>query len=591
MTKRFHRGKSRPKSSRVSGTPGTVEWPREAERELWADICARDFWWFLQIAWGARFYMLSNPSERWLTERVHKPICEWLQARVETWEARRAVGEKERTKVALIIPRSFGKTVTATKALSLWAHVRNPDLSTYIGSEVLSKAVDFLRPIKTVLEGSDPHAWFTWLYGNWFSPERIWTHTAIVHAARRATARSEPSFGTWGVEGGITGSHPDWGCFDDPLSEEKIKESGSWITTVNQSMAALRPAFRTDSFFMLSLTRYRDNDVAGTYLSLEGVRSWTGHKPTDPRFAVRDDGEWDVYFLQAYDTNGNTMLPEVWPNKELKSYERTKPQEFAAQMMNEPGSGEHMELTAEQVEDMWVNRADLPNNLIITCHLDTAFKSNKTRGKGDESVMEFWGHDPRGTGDVYFLEGYGSDNWRIEEFTDELIRVAQRLKTHGKRIRLITDEREMGGKTGTWSQWLTSQFHGAGLKMPPLILLNRAGTQKIIRMREAAGFWVDGHVKLVRDAPGVTKLVGQMVRLGVSSFDDWADAAADVFANEVYKPMLNPARNNPLGGAIPRSPGDEILKPYLSTPDGVRQYYDLTLGRWAKARMAQDDFT
>lgn len=536
--------------------------------------------------------MEAHPNERWITTRVHRPICRWLQKRVEEWEAHRAAGEKVRTKIALIIPRAFGKTVMGTKALSLWAHVRNPNISSFIGSEVVGKAMDFLEPIKVILEGKDPFSWFCWLYGNWFSPERLWTRTKIVHAARTMLSRSEASFDTWGVEQGITGAHPDWGVFDDPLTEEKIKENGTWITTVNQAMAALRPAFRTDSFFMLSLTRYRDNDVAGTYLKLEGVKSWSGQPYTNPAFEPREDGEWDVYFLQAYDKHGDAVLPEVWPVRELRKYEQTRPGEFAAQMMNEPGSGEHMELTAEQIADMWIDRKDLPSQLALTLHLDTAFKENRTRGSGDESVYELWGHDPRGNGDVYYLEGEGSDRWRIEEFTDRLLMLAQRLKSEGKRIRLITDDKETGGKAGTWINWLRSSFHGKGLPMPPLLQLPRQGTRKIIRMREAAGFWVDGHVKLVRDAPGVQNLINQMVRLGVAANDDWADAAADVFANEVYRPMLNPTRQGSNdAGAIPRQPGDDIMGRWRTgTIDDMRRVYDKQLKGWVQKVFERDDY-
>ena len=588
----MYRGPKKPSVNVLALTKSSTQWDLEAERELWADICRTSFWWFFKIAWGADAYMEARPNERWVAARVHRPISNWLQTRVEEWEARRTSGEKVRTKVALIIPRSFGKTVMGTKALSLWAHVRNPDISSFIGSETVGKAIEFLEPIKVLLEGGDPHAWFTWLYGNWFSSERIWTKSKIVHAARQMLSRSEASFDTWGVEQGITGAHPDWGVFDDPLTEEKIKESGSWITAVNQSMAALRPAFRTDSFFMLSLTRYRDNDVAGTYLKLEGVKSWAGFPcpDDDTRFQPREDGEWDVYFLQAYDKHGDATLPEVYPVRELKLYEKTNPVQFAAQMMNEPGSGEHMELTSEQIADMWIERKDLPSQLIHTLHLDTAFKEDRTRGSGDESVYELWGHDPRGTGDVYYLEGDGSDRWRIEEFTDEIIKLAQRLKGRGKRLRLMTDDREMGGKAGTWVNWLRNSFHGAGLVMPPLIQLPRQGSRKIIRMREAAGFWADGHVKLVKDAPNVQKLVHQMVRLGVSSHDDWADAAADVFASEVYRPMLNPAnRGGNDQGAIPRQPGDDIMGRWRSTED-MRKVYDKHLKGYVQEIFKRDDY-
>jgi hypothetical protein len=559
------------KSSAAAPQP---TWPRETERQLWADFCRRSFWWFFKKAWGADLYMAAHPNDRWLTERLHRPICDWLQMHVEEWELWRSQGLKKRKKLALIIPRSFGKTVTATKALSLWAHVRNPDLASMIGSEVVTKANDFLQPIKTVMSGDDPYAWFTWLYGNWESEDRVWTQSRVVHAARRVVGRTEPSFSTWGIETGVTGLHPDWGILDDPLSEEKLKEAGTWLQTVNQSVAALRPAFRSDSFFMFSLTRYRDNDVAGTYLKLEGVRSWTGMKPREGMMDISPTGEWDVYFLQALDAQGESILPEVWPTEELRKYEETKPQEFAAQMMNEPGTGEHMALTAEQVDQLWIDQDKLPPGLTITIHCDTAFKDRS--GQGDESVIEVWGHDPRGNGDVYFLEGYGSNKWRVEDFTDKLVSIVQTYRKKGKRVRCITDERGSGGKDGLWENHMRSSFAAVQLPCPHLILFTRSGTRKgykLRRMTEAVGFWIDGHVKLVKTAPGAQILVGQMIRLGVSTFDDWADAAADVFAEEVYRPMLVQDGASIDEGGFPYQPGDDVMGRRM-TNDDARETYD-----------------
>lgn len=556
----------------------------EAERAIWAQVCRESFWEFLLEAWGARHFMEANPNERWLTERLHKPLCDWLQGHVEDWERRRAAGLKERKKLAVVIPRSYGKTVIATKALSLWTQVRNPNLSTYIGSETVEKAVDFLRPMKAVMDGSDPFSRFAEFYGSWFNPERLWTSRTVIHGARDSMGRSEASFDTWGVEQGITGSHPDFGIFDDPLSEEKLKESGSWLTAVNTSIAALRPAFRTDSMFLLVGTRYRDNDAIGTYLGIEGVKSWTGMACTEEKFMPRPTGEWDVYFLQAFDNKGESTFPEMWPTAELKKYEAARPIEFASQMMNDPASGEHMALTMEQVEQLWVEAKDIPTYLQYSVHMDTAFKTPTRQGRGDENVIEVWGHDMRGTGDVFFIEGYGSNTWRIEDFTDELIRLCQKYKRLGKRIRIMTDEREMGGKATTWESWLRSSFSGAGMVMPPFISLTRSKTKKEIRIREAAGFWVDGHVRLVRGAPGAHRLVQQMVRLGVAAHDDWADAAADVFAPEVYRPMLNPVRQGDNDkGAYPRQPGDDILGRRLNDDDR-RKYYDTANGQWV------DDF-
>jgi hypothetical protein len=327
---------------------------------------------------------------------------------------------------------------------------------------------------------------------------------------------------------------------------------------------------------MFSLTRYRDNDVAGTYLNLEGVRSWTGMKPREGAFEIRPDGEWDVYFLQALDAAGETILPEVWPTKELRMYEETKAQEFAAQMMNEPGTGEHMALTSEQIDQLWIDEKDLPGGLSISIHTDTAFKSPERRGQGDESVIEVWGHDPRGNGDVYYLWGEGSNTWRVEDFTDKLVAKVQEIRKRGRRVRCITDERPPGGKDGVWENHIRSAFAGVGTPCPNLIFFSRSGTRKgykLRRMTEAVGFWVDGHVRIVKTAPGAQKLIAQMVRLGVSSHDDWADAAADVFADEVYQPMLIASGSAPDEGGFPVQPGDDILGRRLNNDD-IRALYD-----------------
>ena len=122
------------------------------------------------------------------------------------------------------------------------------------------------------------------------------------------------------MEQGITGHHPDIGVLDDPISEEKLKESGVWLSAVNQSIAALRPAFRADSFFLLVGTRYRDNDPFGVYLSREGIRALHGMQLPDKRLEVKTTGEWDVYFLQAKDSTGSSILQEVHPTDELNKY-------------------------------------------------------------------------------------------------------------------------------------------------------------------------------------------------------------------------------------------------------------------------------
>jgi hypothetical protein len=79
-----------------------------------------------------------------------------------------------------------------------------------------------------------------------------------------------------------------------------------------------------------------------------------------------------------------------------------------------------------------------------------------------------------------------------------------------------------------------------------------------------------------------------MVRAGVSSHDDWADAAADVFCPEVYQPMLNPVIGQADEGGHPIQPGDAILGRRI-TNNEARQIYDIQHGEWLDAWSESDD--
>jgi hypothetical protein len=523
--------------------------------------------------------MKENPHDQWLSDSIHKPLCDWLQHHVEEWEQRRLRSGKKRTKIAIVVPRGFGKTMLITKCLNLWTQVRNPNLSNFIGSEVGPKASGFLDPIKQVMKGEDPYSWFPWLYGTWYDPERTWNQGEVVHGAREAVAKSEPSFATWGIKKGITGAHPDIGILDDPISEEKLTEEGTWLDTVNRGVGALRPAFRSDSLFILVCTRYRDNDVAGTYLLREGICEWAGMPPRDKRIqeAIRDDGEWNVYFLQALKED-ESILPEVHSTFELKSYRKSLPREFAAQMMNEPGSGEHMPFPWEEIEKCYVAPKDVPTNLVYTVHLDTALKDAKRIGKGDETVIVVVGHDARGNGDVYYHEGYGSNAWTPETFLDKLSGVLHKLREQRKRIVALTDEINPGDKYkggSMWAQTLRSWLVGAGIKrIPQIELIPRSkGSTASVKVMQAFSFWWDGHVKLIRGAPGLETLTEQVARYGILGMDDWIRAFTDCFTPKIYRQIKNKPTHE---HEDIRLPGDELLKGFVRPrdDDDYRYLYD-----------------
>lgn len=505
-------------------------WDSEAERLLWADLCQKSFWHFCDYAMGYG----NNPAFTWWTERLHRPFCDWFQQNALEWLANRRERRTAPIHLMVIVMREFGKTMIITKAGTLWLHLQDPNISSYIGSMSVRRANDFYEPLKSILDGSDPNARFSWLYGNWFDPKRTWSATQLVHAARTNVARSEPSIGTWGVETGLTGTHPDHGNLDDPISYEKIAEDSSWLEKINRHMTNLVPVFRADCFFVYTGTRYHDADAIGEALRAEGALSVDGMQT--PRIVPVPTGKWRVYFMAARDADGKPVFPENWPESRMKYYERRNPMEFAAQLMNDPNVGSHVPLVAEQLDNLWVDRREVPRDLRYSIHIDTAFKSRESMNRGDESVIQLWGHTRDGSGDVFYLEGYGSSIWRIEDFNNQLVILLQRLRRERRWPYVLTDEAEVGGKYGTWEMTLQSWCHGAGLVAPHIELLSRGGRKKVNRILEACSYWVGNHVRLVRGAPGVDRLIDQMLRIGTSAHDDWSDAGADVFHPKIYLP-------------------------------------------------------
>ncbi len=512
----------------------TYNWDVRAERDLMRAACQLSFWTFFVEAYGVRH---GPHRDAWFIKRwpFCKEMADWFEHHVREWLADRATGHGKVHYLAAVVSRDLGKTTLLSQAGTTWLHLQDPDISTYIGSEKTEFAVDILKGILPVLTGSDPAARFVELFGSWVHPERTWKDQQIVHAARVNVARKEPSFGTWGVESGLTGKHPDVLVLDDPTSYEKIASHANWLATVNNHLTSLIPVVKEDGLVMLVGTRYHDGDHFGYAFRNEYVKSITGMPM--PEFRAREDGKWNVFYMAGRDSTGKPSVPGVWSDQRMLDFARKDPNRYAAQIMNDPSSSEFTPLTRDQLIDCYVEAKDVPYaSLRYTIHCDTAFKSPERQGRGDESVFQIWGHTRDGSGDVYYIEGYGSNLWRGEEFFLKMVARLQWYQQKRRRIVLVTDE-YTPGKSGTTGLLLQSYCHGAGLPSPPYLEFNRGGKKKDSRIREAAVFWQDGHVRLIKDSPGVDRLIDQMARIGVSDHDDWSDPAADVFHKDVYRPI------------------------------------------------------
>ncbi len=517
----------------------TETWDVDLEVELLRDLGRRNFWFFFYDVFGAG----ANPKgDRWIDPHVHAPLARWFQKHIDDWMAKRATGKGEQKHLAIVVPREIGKTTMFTQAGQMWLHVLDPEVSSYIGCESTQLAIKILDGIKATLDGSDPYSLFTKLYGGWSNNARSWTGKHITHSARKNTSRKDPSFGTFSVETSITGTHPDIIFYDDPISYERLKTDANWLETVNLQVTSLFPVIQSDGLVVWVGTRYDDDDHFGMAFREEGVASLSGME-TDSIVVKPEDSKWHLYFMAARDKEGKPTCEKVWPEKRLKDYERRDPLRYAAQVLNDPSISEHNPITREQLKQCVIPIKDVPwGSLRYAFLCDTAFWDGKSRARKDETVIIAVGYPRNQSGDVYVIEGYGSNSWRAEDFGLKLVTLVQRYRSQGRRVFAITDEQTMAGKKGAWGIALRNYFSDKGEAMPPFLEFNRGDKKKIQRIVSAASFWVDGHVKVVEGSPGSGILMDQMSRIGQmmvnpNTKDDWVDAVSDAFQPELYQPM------------------------------------------------------
>ncbi len=601
--------------------PNEIGWDIEAERALWRSICApnswhaedgttpathpRSLWYFIQYAWGTEFYFRSHPDQvRWLVESIHGPYIEWLQHHLLEWKTDCQNGGKDRKFIAVILPRGFGKTVTATKAGAIWTHLDEPDMSTLFCSSSGEFSESILDAVKQVVSGRNEDSWFSWLFGNWEKGAKDWTKTYCNHGYRRSHNISEPSLDRTGVDIGMTGYHHRQHWWDDPIYINKLREGGRYMDSVHEAVDASWNAVQTNGLVVFVLTRYLDGDVAGKHLKDEGVKSWDGMPcPNMTLFSKvpMGQGNWNVYFLQTEnELTGEPVHPILWDKKKIADAKSRKPEDFACQQQNNPGTGERAPLVESQLPELFMDYKDFRFAVPIesaSVHLDTAFKKLNNIRQGDFNAIGTWLKDARRNGIMYLDTDLlrWSNEWREEDFNDQLIGVLLNLRRRAIRVSHLTDEVEPGGKAGTYKNRLIAITKQAGVRLHPdrILQLNRGGTNKKARIRTSVGHWAENYVRILlhKDMNGkwiippvVLELFNQILRIDAVEHEDIADALADGFIKEIWtQPMMSYFNEAAIEGSTPMQPGDTILRdlggrPFAPPPS------DLLFKQWDEAR-------
>lgn len=542
------------------------EWDGPAEMDLLRHFCREDFWTFFLYGFGDA---LSPKGKEWVDPDIHEPLARWYQMHVEEWLGWRSEGLVRQKHLIVIVHRETGKSRMITGAGQLWLHAKDPELSSYTGSESLELSTKLLNILRAKIDGSDPYSMFVPLFGNWSEGARQWSARAIVHAARTQTSRADPSLGTFAVETSIVGAHPDAIFYDDPISYERLTSDTNWIAAVKSQVSSLVPVLQGNGLLVWVGTRYDSMDHIGSALYstnedgeiVSNVATLSGMQ-TDS-ITTSADGHIHVYFLAGRDHDGKPTTPKVWPEERLRRYQKTDPLRYASQVMNDPSISELNPITREQIAQCGVKKDEVPwSNLRIAICCDTAFSDGNRISVKDETVMVVHGYPRNGSGDVYIIEGFGNATMRAEDFGKLLVSTVQRYRKQGFKIVAITDEKTRAGKKDAWRLTLQNFFADVNEPMPRFIEFERGRTQKYERLHAASTFWVDGHVRYVRGAPGMDRLCEQMARIGQYAVNprikiDWADAHSDAFQTELYAPMRRQQVQTPWDRLPPRMEEEE----------------------------------
>ncbi len=545
-------------------------WPLDAERDYWRRACVDDFGWFFRYAWGYDFNPKGAAGPRpWFFKQSHQEACDWYQHHALDWLAHRRAGDGIEKKLLVIVPRDWGKTTLFTQAGQAWLHIHDPELATYTGAETMSRCKEVLSGIKAVISGDDKYSRFSWLYGNQRHTNRVWKLDSVVTAARTNLTRRDASFGSWAVQTGMVGLHPDACFFDDPNTYEKMQSKSDWLKIVVRHVDSLIPVFQSDAFWCLTGTRYGDGDHLGSAIKKEGVASITGMTPRG--VTVREDGIWHLFFMDAENDDypesdsRHWVMPKIWGPGRVKSFKRRNMTRYYAQVRNDPTLSPYNTLTFDQCYAMVKPvDSDAIKKLRLSFHLDTAFKSENRKTDGDYSVISVVGHMTDGTARCVFLGAFASQDSMYGDYGAKLIEMVKHWRSRAARISALTDEPELGGKLDVWPAWLENLFKTNHIPMPTFHQLSRtqvnkkAGSDKYARIREAAGHWVSGKMILAEGAENLDMLIEQMVKLGKTEHDDVADATADAFNGAIYSTIYTKDTLRTDDGL---NPFDEVLKP------------------------------
>jgi len=508
--------------------------------------------------------LVTDPGVKELVRQFGKVFVDWLRERKKTRDQGKLAWGAFR-KVMVVVPRECMKSTTVTQAAPVLASIWDPDIAIAVSSYKQEKvATKFGEAIRNHWAGLADRSQLVPLFGTFKDPKNKlpWSETAAVISCRKATTRPDPTLRIFSVETGGTSGHYDLVILDDPVTQEKNAEG--WEEKVWEHYKSLGMVTNQDGMFVLVMTRYGDGDLVGKIIEREiETATREADLPNAPAGELPDDWDyetgwqkyahlagWTVFYKHGFDGDIKSDNPEdytlhfpvAWPRDKILARLLTDQLFVMAQVQNQPSRRTDADLTREQIEAAWVDKAPAGAYTDLTMHCDIAWKDGESymKQRGDYNVIQIWGHYE---GHAYMVWG-ARGRWKQEEWGDKIVEAYDWIKSkRHRRLRDVTWDKPTGGIGGAIKNYYDQVLKKAGHRPVQPTELTRAGTKKLNRLREAAAFWADGYVHLVRGVNGTKELAYQMLRLGYSKYDDDADAAADVWHEKVFRSVRRESKD------------------------------------------------
>ena len=264
-------------------------------------------------------------------------------------ERRTGCKELDNVHIRMIqMPRETGKSTLITQGLAIQKACANPDTSILLVNENISTANAFLTSIKRQFESNEYlRALFPEVIPEDFKQTR-WSEMAAT--LKRGTHRKEPTFFTVGVEGTVTGMHPDTIICDDMISREAMENAraGNWtiMEKVNRWVHQLMPIVNKGADFWELIvigTRWWRGD---SYEHIEEGFAYGEPRRMFSMVARLEDGSTQhvpafrrgdiALFIRSAIENGASIFPEKWSLDDLAKLRVLDSALFACNYQNQP---------------------------------------------------------------------------------------------------------------------------------------------------------------------------------------------------------------------------------------------------------------